>query len=248
MFSYALTIDRQRLLTENNVVVREGSFAAPHYLTVDPADFAAKVERAGLLTRRIPCGRGAHFGGAWKSIVEVREPGADNGYKGAAAFLFGHDGKTAVRARAGAIRVACMNQFLAPVMRFVHTSHAIRDFWIDPVPYVREVLAKGKVIPERLESLKGIGDGRMLVQASLAAKPRLLRKVRGLMWGSSDAGQDLWAAFQALTASRSPTLTIAAGDWLGDTDTFEALRAGRLPEDVATRFDTPATLALAGSN
>jgi len=184
------------------------------YFRTDPEELAEKLRRSGCFGAVTVQNLGRKRTKGWRHVVVAREPEytgtARPEYIGSVSMLLDHTGRKADLLRQGAIRIACENQFLGGCIKFHHCSEEIRKFWTDPVPYCRAAIATGsRQVMSDLESLRGIGDGRELVEMVKRAAPRVGRQLVNACC-ASPGNRDFYNVLQGCTLTRRPKLALAA--------------------------------------
>jgi len=230
----------------------QGKPASPRYFVTDPYELADKLRGSGCFGEIEVKELGRKKTRGWRHAVVAHEPAwvgdtVRPEYIGNVSVFLDHTGKKPDMIRPGAIRVACENQFLGELMRFHHCRQEIRDFWIDPIPYLRAAIATGsrQVIAD-LESLRLVGDGRELLKLVDAATPRLGKRLYNAYVASPGRG-DFYQVLQGCTRSRSPGLSVAATEVL--TAGYCQASRGIVPDCWRARFAVPveATILTGGS-
>lgn len=129
-----------------------------------------------------------------------------------------HQGKSSVLLKRGVFRIACQNAFYCPDMRIHHCSGEARSFFLNPLPYIREVMNRGTTVLNTLNSFKQLEGNAETVPLFVQSKARLLgRKVAGAYREYSyEHGNTMWSAMQALTEPKNRRLDEFCGRLLAD--------------------------------
>lgn len=164
-------------------------------------------------------------------VQDKHAPSIEGGYVSAVSILCAHDGRHALRMRAGVLRLACANQFFGSEFSIAHTSAEIDLFLDNPAKVVREFLARSNapLVAERVESLRGVGANFELLNALSIVRPRLGSRAIGRYFDNYATG-DQWGIVQALTGVHNRSLDDLAARLIGPD--FEEFKAGGVPACV----------------
>jgi hypothetical protein len=182
--------------------------AAKAYQVSDPVALRARlVERGFEITKAFLGRNGA------RALIEVRYPEAreigpeGDRYQDFARLLLDHTGGAADKVQAGALRVACENQFRAPCLEIRHTGRDHREFMADPGSWLNLIRGWARTVVDKVQGLRGVRGGAELLNAALWDSPQLMDKA-GRFFGlySRTDGESMWSALQAFTQTRSPRL------------------------------------------
>jgi len=198
----------------------EAHKAHDQYTVVDPHDIRDKLDAAGFNVPKIWFNRKGNV-----AYVEARDPGADlhdsrgDAFRGIVRFKFDHRGKGAILGAVGALRHACDNQFFEPPLRIHHCSPSAQTFAARPEYYARQLLSNAWKTVQKLDALRGVWNGYTLLQnlpigSTLQSKVR--QATRYYHTQSVPQNLDMWGAMQALTHTRSPSLSRLASRLLGE--------------------------------
>jgi hypothetical protein len=213
---------------------REGRIkrAAKAYGASDPVELRRRLQEQGFEITQAKLGRSGS-----KAMIEVRYPeareiGADGDrYQDFARLLLDHTGRAADRIQVGALRIACENQFRAPALEIRHTGRDHREFMADPGSWLNLIRGWARNVVDKVQGLRGISGGALLLNAALWDAPQLMDKAGNLFGRYSEQdGESMWAALQAFTRTRSPRLLGLTERLLSSH--YQELSAGEVPAAV----------------
>jgi hypothetical protein len=239
--TYILTNENRRAIVNRSTGLGQTQVmqADLRYFATDPETLAEKLRASGCFGNVTVEEVGRRKTRGWRHIVVAREPewvgttGRPE-YLGNVSVLLDHTGKQADKIRPGAVRLACENQFVGAPIAMHHCRDEIRDFWLDPIPYLRAAIATGsRQIMNDLESLRGIGAAQDMLEVVTKASSRLGKKLYSATLDSPGAC-DFYQILQGCTRSRSPGLSLAATDVL--TVGLAQAKQGIVPDCWNARF------------
>lgn len=226
----------------------DGRRASASYVPISPDDIAEKLDCRGFYVEKLEFPRYRNRPQR-RAVMTVSRPydiaprvnpdehGCDV-YVELASACFDHQGRMTVRLQPGTLRLDCDNEFYAAPIRIHHCSQQARDFVDNPVPFFESVMKLGRVLPERIESLRGVGADRCFASRMYhwfkSQRPRLANRMVGPLGRYyRDNGDSAWTFIQAVTdaqnetARPSPDLRRLATNLL--TVGYDAFRKGYLP-------------------
>jgi hypothetical protein len=182
--------------------------ASRAYQVSDPVGLRSKLESQGFQVTKAFLGRNGT-----RALIEVRYPEAreigTNGdrYQDFARLLLDHTGGASDKVQAGALRIACENQFRAPCLEIRHTGRDHREFMADPGSWLNLIRGWARTVVDKVQGLRGVRGGAELLNAALWDSPQLMNKAGRLfgLYARTD-GESIWSALQAFTQTRSPRL------------------------------------------
>lgn len=207
---------------------------SPKYTIVDaPAlarrimdqDPSAKVTISSIVDAR------KHQPAPFKRVLTVCWPPSTVGYYPTVSILLTHDGRSSVKAIAGALRIACENQFLGRILWYIsHVSEEIHDFIADPLRFILEGTKRAEETINRIESVKGVRGGDEFLNAVALRAPRVAGRLARSIRDYQHGALTLWDVLQGLTGAHSPGCQRLADRIM--LEGWEAFRANEVPDFV----------------
>lgn len=246
MLAYSVLTSRERLavLPDGEALVYRNKVGAPHlasrqYRVSDPDTIARKLEAHGFqdikLSSKIMDAR-SHARSPFLCALTARYPGEASGaeYHDFVKFLLDNRGREAFKVMAGALRMECANQFLGATMRFRHTDPSIDRFLDEPWVAADMVRDQGRVMKERIESLRGVPGGVHILNRIRELHPKLGARAADESWAyhwkdtPHPGALTVWSALQGMTRCHANRLNGLAQ--LALVDGFQDLLLGRVPD------------------
>jgi hypothetical protein len=244
--AYSVLTDRSRLavLPTGEALVYRNKEGVPHlasrqYRVSDPDTIARKLEAHGFqdiqLSSKLMDAR-THARSPFLCALTARYPGEASGgeYHDFVKFLLDNRGRAAFQVMAGALRMECANQFMGAPLRFRHTDPSIDRFLEEPWVAADMVRDQGRIMRERIESLRGVPGGAPILNRVRELHPKLGARAAEESWGYhwKDVGpycaMTVWTALQGLTRVHANRLNGLAQ--LALVDGYEDLLRGQVPD------------------
>lgn len=198
---------------------------AKDYRVVDPGVLGAKFRAAGYEADV------RYHPESLEGFLIVRSPNEGGGdYIPSVSFFCDHRGQSSVRVVLGAIRMVCQNQFTRTLLRVRHDDPQVDALLNDPVQYLQGFFAEAREMTRRVESLRGVGVGRELVE-TIRDYPRVYQKANRYLSRHEYRAGDFWAGAQAITNTHRKV----SQDWTDaafSDECYETLRSGRVPDGL----------------